>query len=52
MDVRGLPGIGDASHREQGELNAMGGPGLLVVVALMLVRVPLWALIWGRKESL
>jgi hypothetical protein len=28
----------------------MTGPGFVVVVALILVFVPVWALIWGRKE--
>jgi nitrogen fixation-related uncharacterized protein len=28
----------------------MAGPGLLVAVALMVVCVPLWALLWGRKD--
>jgi nitrogen fixation-related uncharacterized protein len=28
----------------------MAGLGLLAAVALMVVCVPLWALIWGRKE--
>jgi hypothetical protein len=28
----------------------MAGPGFMVVVVLILVVVPVWALIWGRKE--
>jgi nitrogen fixation-related uncharacterized protein len=28
----------------------MAGLGLLVVLVLILVCVPLWALIWGQKE--
>jgi nitrogen fixation-related uncharacterized protein len=28
----------------------MAGPGFVVVVVLMLVCVPVWALIWGQKE--
>jgi hypothetical protein len=28
----------------------MAGPALLVAVVLMVVCVPLWALLWGRKE--
>jgi hypothetical protein len=28
----------------------MAGPGFVIVVALTLVAVPVWALIWGRKE--
>ena len=28
----------------------MAGPGFVIVVTLMLVFVPVWALIWGRKE--
>ena len=30
----------------------MAGPGFVIVVMLMLVFVPVWALIWGRKEPL
>jgi hypothetical protein len=28
----------------------MAGPGFVVVVVLITVFVPVWALIWGRKE--
>jgi hypothetical protein len=28
----------------------MAGPGFVVVLMLILVFVPVWALIWGRKE--
>jgi nitrogen fixation-related uncharacterized protein len=28
----------------------MAGPGFVVVVVLILVFVPVWALIWGQKE--
>jgi len=28
----------------------MAGPGLMTAVTLILVFVPVWALIWGRKE--
>jgi hypothetical protein len=50
MDLRGPPDARGAVHREQGEVRSMAGPGFVVVVALMLVCVPLWALIWGQKE--
>jgi hypothetical protein len=49
MDVRDSAGAGGAA-REQGEVRAMAGPGFLIVVTLMLVVVPVWALIWGQKE--
>ena len=29
----------------------MAGLGFVIVVMLMLVFVPVWALIWGRKET-
>jgi hypothetical protein len=28
----------------------MAGPGFVTVVMLILVSVPVWVLIWGRKE--
>jgi hypothetical protein len=28
----------------------MAGPGLVVAVTLILLFVPVWALIWGRKQ--
>jgi hypothetical protein len=42
MDLRDL--------REQRQVRSMAGLGLLVVLVLILVCVPLWALIWGQKE--
>jgi hypothetical protein len=30
----------------------MAGPGFVIVVFLILVFVPEWAVIWGRKEPL
>ena len=30
----------------------MAGPALVVAVVLILMFVPVWALIWGRKEPL
>jgi hypothetical protein len=29
----------------------MAGPGFVIVVALMLASVPVWALIWGRRDA-
>ena len=29
----------------------MAGPALVVAVVLILMFVPVWALIWGRKET-
>jgi hypothetical protein len=28
----------------------MAGPNLLIVLAVILIGVPTWALIWGQKE--
>jgi hypothetical protein len=28
----------------------MAGPGIVIVVMVILVLVPIWALTWGRKE--
>jgi hypothetical protein len=50
MGLRGPPDARGAAHREQGEVRSMAGPGFVVVVALMLVCVPVWALLWGQKE--
>jgi hypothetical protein len=30
----------------------MAGPAFVIVLMLILVFVPVWALIWGRKEPL
>jgi hypothetical protein len=50
VDFHDLAAPGGAAHREQGEVREMAGPGFVAVVLLTLVCVPLWALIWGRKE--
>jgi hypothetical protein len=51
MDVRDSPD-GGAVRREQGQVRSMAVPTLVAAVVLMLVFVPVWALIWGRKETL
>ena len=49
MDVRDSPD-GGAVRREQGEVRSMAVPALVVAV-LILVFVPVWAHIWGRRET-
>ncbi len=50
MDLRDSPD-GGAVRREQGQVRSMAVPALVVAVVLMLAFVPVWALIWGRKET-
>jgi len=50
MDLRDSPDTGGSVRREQGEVRSMAVPALVVAV-LILVFVPVWALIWGRKET-
>ena len=51
MDVRDSLD-GGAVRREQGEVRSMAVPALVVALVLMLAFVPVWALIWGRKQKL
>jgi len=51
MDLRDSPGAGGSVRRAQGEVSSMAVPALVVAVVLILVFVPVWALIWGRKET-
>jgi hypothetical protein len=48
MDLRDSPDGGRAA-RARREVRSMAGLGFMIVVMLILVLVPVWALIWGRK---
>ena len=51
MDIRGSPAAAGSVRRAQGEVSSMAVPALVVAMVLILAFVPVWALIWSRKET-
>jgi hypothetical protein len=51
MDLRDSPDAGGTVRRARREVSSMAVPALVVAVVLILGFVPVWALIWGRKET-
>jgi len=51
MDIHDPSHVRRTTDRAQREVRTMAGPGFVIVVVLMLVSVPVWALIWGRKDT-
>jgi hypothetical protein len=51
MDLRDSPDAGGSVRRAQGEVSSMAVPALVVAIVLILAFVPVWALIWSRKET-